>query len=308
MTPRLGIDLGGTKIEGILLEANEIVDVLRTPTPKDDYPATVNAIIDVISELESRNTVDQSLPVGIGTPGAISHRTGLMKNCNSTCLNGQNLLDDLVQQSGRSVRIANDADCFALSEASDGAGKNGRSVFGVILGTGVGGGLCYEGKLLEGANAICGEWGHNPIALNALTSMSNEILLPGRPCYCGRNDCVEAWLSGPAFEARYLERSQQHRSASDITSRLRTDQLAADLMEQYCHLLALALSNVINIFDPDIIVLGGGMSNIPQLYDRVPEILPAYVFSDQINTAIRQAHHGDSSGVRGAAWLWPEAN
>ncbi|MEM7362526.1 MAG: ROK family protein [Pseudomonadota bacterium] len=308
MTPRLGIDLGGTKIEGILLEANEIVDVFRTATPKDDYPATINAIIDVISELESRHTIDQPLPVGIGTPGAISHRTGLMKNCNSTCLNGQNLLADLARQSGRSVRIANDADCFALSEASDGAGKNGRSVFGVILGTGVGGGLCYQGKLLEGANAICGEWGHNPIALNALTTVPNQTLLPGRACYCGRYDCVEAWLSGPAFEARYLERTQQHRSARDITSCLQTDQVAADLMEQYCHLLALALSNVINIFDPDIIVLGGGMSNIPQLYDRVPEILPTYVFSDQINTIISQARHGDSSGVRGAAWLWPEAD
>ena len=162
VTPRLGIDLGGTKLKGSSSKRTRSWTSCRIPTPKDDYPATINAIIGVISELESRNTIDQPLPVGIGTPGAISHRTGLMKNCNSTCLNGQNLLDDLVQQSGRSVRIANDADCFALSEASDGAGKNGRSVFGVILGTGVGGGLCYEGKLLEGANAICGEWGTQP--------------------------------------------------------------------------------------------------------------------------------------------------
>ena len=309
MTPRLGIDLGGTKIEGILLEGNEIVEVFRTSTPKDDYPGTIDAIIHVVAELEQRHAVNQPLPVGIVTPGAISHRTGLMKNCNSTCLNGQNLLHDLSQKSGRPVRISNDADCFALSEASDGAGADGRSVFGVILGTGVGGGVCYEGKLLQGVNAICGEWGHNPLALNALTSLPDNSIIQGRPCYCGRKDCVESWLSGPAFEAIYSERVGNKRShkptAREIVERMDSDTDAAFILEQYCHLLALALSGVINILDPDIIVLGGGMSNIPELYDRVPEILPTYVFSDQVNTVIRQAQHGDSSGVRGAAWLWP---
>lgn len=306
MIPRLGIDLGGTKIEGILLEANKIIDVFRRPTPKDDYGMTVDAIVSVITELEQRHQISEPLPVGIGTPGAISHRTGLMKNCNSTCLNGRNLLRDLSDQSGRPVRIANDADCFALSEASDGAGADGQSVFGVILGTGVGGGFCYRGELLQGANAICGEWGHNPLALNALSTFTESSVTAGRPCYCGRRDCVESWLSGPAFEATYAERNGREASAKEIVANIDTDADAAFVTEQYCHLLALALSGVINIIDPDIIVLGGGMSNNAVLYDRLPEILPTYVFSDQVNTVIRPARHGDSSGVRGAAWLWPE--
>jgi fructokinase len=247
--------------------------------------------------------------VGIGTPGAISLKTGMMKNCNSTCLNGRPLRQDLESRLHRPVRIANDADCFALSEASDGAGGQATSVFGVILGTGVGGGICYEGRLLQGANAICGEWGHTTLPLSGFQPGDNTRLSPPqsgeRVCYCERKDCVETWLAGPALERSYLELTGKSGSAREIAALAgNADADATALLDQYCNLLALALATVINIIDPEVVVLGGGLSNMAMLYSEVDKYLPRYVFSDQVNTRILRAMHGDSSGVRGAAWLW----
>ena len=305
---RIGIDLGGTKIEGIVLDGDDVRTRHRIATPKNDYPAIVSALIEVITTLEDAVGGGQ-MPVGIGTPGAISLATGLMKNCNSTCLNGQHLLDDLTKALGREVRVANDADCFALSEASDGAAAGAHSVFGVILGTGVGGGLVYEGRLLSGVNAICGEWGHNPLALGAMQSLAARAegtLAPGRPCYCGRTDCVETWLSGPALARTYELQTGEQVAAPVIIERSRKEEAARLVLDQYVELLALALSGVINIFDPACVVLGGGMSNVDYLYAEVNARLPRYVFSDEVRNRVVPARHGDSSGVRGAAWLWPE--
>ncbi|MBS02684.1 MAG: hypothetical protein CMQ24_08260 [Gammaproteobacteria bacterium] len=306
---RIGIDLGGTKIEGILLDGDEIRTRRRIPTPQDDYGRTVTALTDLVAGLQEEAGSGAQLPVGIGTPGAISLATGLMKNCNSTCLNGMPLRDDLTERLGREVRIANDADCFALSEASDGAAAGAHSVFGVIVGTGVGGGLVYNGTLLQGVNAICGEWGHNPLPLGALQRFDGQQIdmpTPGRPCYCGRVDCVEAWLSGPAFARSYELRTGQSLTAAEIVGRAGTDDLAHQLLSQYAELLSLALSVVVNIFDPARVVLGGGMSNVDYLYPELNARLPRYVFSDEVRNEVVKARHGDSSGVRGAAWLWQE--
>ena len=308
-TPRIGIDLGGTKIEAVIMNGDgQIIARKRVPTPTDDYAATLASIAGLVEGLQHEFGIDTHIPVGIGTPGAVSFETGLLKNCNSTCLNGQSLREDLEALLRRPVRIANDADCFALSEASDGAAAGAHSVLGVILGTGVGGGLVYEGQLIQGINAISGEWGHNPLPLLAYQPMpENDLPVIDHPrsCYCGRNDCVETWLAGPAFEQSYLALAGQPLKAIDIAALIdRGDAQATALFHQYCNLLALALSTVINIIDPAVIVLGGGMSNIQGLYELVPHYLPRYVFSDHVNTLIKQAVHGDSSGVRGAAWLW----
>lgn len=310
--PRIGVDLGGTKIETIVLDGHGDIPIRRrAATPKNDYQAIVSAIANLITETENEAGIGHSLPIGIGTPGAISLKTGKMKNCNSTCLNGMPLREDLEQALGRPVRIANDADCLTLSEASDGAAAGARSVFGVILGTGVGGGICFNGTLLSGSNAICGEWGHNTLPLSAYKPSPEEALVLERPrsgtrtCFCGRNDCVETFLAGPGLERSYLDHTGKAITAPAI-EQLATDgdTVATALMTQYCNLLALALSNVINILDPDTIVLGGGMSNADLLYGKTTQFLPQYVFSDQVNTRIVKAMHGDSSGVRGAAWLW----
>lgn len=297
-SPRIGIDLGGSKIEGIVLDASgDVTQRLRVATPKDDYAGTLDVLHNVVTKLD----VPASTPVGIGTPGAVSQVTGLMKNCNSTCLNEQPLREDLEKRLNRQVRIANDADCFTLSEASDGSARGSYSVFGVILGTGVGGGICINQQLIHGIGAICGEWGHNPLPLNALQQA--PIPSTGRRCYCGRQDCVESWLS---FEKRFAEASGQSLSAEQIVdSAAEGDKSAIEALHQYHHLLALALATVINILDPETVVVGGGMSNIDSIYVGVPKYLKRYVFSDEINTQIVPAMHGDSSGVRGAAWLWP---
>jgi len=307
--PRIGVDLGGTKIEAVVLdETGDIAQRERTPSPGDDYEAIIGAVESLVARVREAAGVDPALPVGIGTPGAISLKTGMMKNCNSTCLNGKPLAEDLNARLGVPVRLANDADCFTLSEATDGAAAGEHSVFGVIVGTGVGGGICYEGRLLTGVNAICGEWGHNTLPLAAL-----KIDDPGLPppeagrnqCYCGRFDCVEQWLAGPAFERDYERLTGTPLAARDIEAAATAgDELASALVERYCNLLALGLSTVINIVDPATIVLGGGMSNTGAIYERLPDYLPRYVFSDQISTRIVRALHGDSSGVRGAAWLW----
>jgi fructokinase len=275
---RIGIDLGGTKIEGIALDdAGRARVRRRVPTPKGDYRATVEAIVSVVAALESE--AGGRATVGVGIPGAISRVSGLVKNANSTCLIGQPLQDDLEAALGRPVRLANDANCFALSEAVDGAGGGARVVFGVILGTGVGGGIVVDGRVLEGANGIAGEWGHNPLPLPAGDD------LPLRPCYCGRTGCIETYLCGPALERE-------------------GGAAAEDAIARYEARLARALAGVINLLDPDVIVLGGGVSNVDRLYVNVPRLWRAHVFSDHVATRLAKHAHGDSSGVRGAAWLW----
>ncbi len=313
------MDLGGTKIEAIVMaDDGRIVCRNRVNTPKDDYQATLVALGNIIKAVSQDAGIADDVPVGIGSPGAVSLKTGLMMNCNSTCLNNQPLREDLQTLIKRPVRIANDADCFTLSEASDGAAMGEDIVFGVILGTGVGGGIVFQTELAQGVNAICGEWGHNSLPLENILPAEDR---PGysedslkdcsrdcsRDCFCGRKNCIETWLAGPAFELSYYERSQQKREAADIVALAeKGDPAAMDCLAQYCNMLALALSNVINILDPGIIVLGGGMSNTDRIYETLPQLLPRYVFSDQINTRIVKAMHGDSSGVRGAAWLWRE--
>jgi len=304
MTARIGVDLGGTKIEAVLLGSDGSVEFrIRTPTPENDYAATLAEIKKLVEEVEA-NHADRTiaLPVGVGTPGAISRKTGCIKNSNNTCLNGQPLQQDLSQVLGRKVVTANDADCFALSEAVDGAGADASVMFGVILGTGVGGGICVNHRLVQGANSITGEWGHNRLSL-----MDQEMpatAIPARRCSCGMLNCVETWLSGPSFQRRYQELTAKKLTPPEIVSAAESGmETANDYLEQYCRLLALALANVINLLDPEIIVLGGGMSNIDRLYQRVPVYLSDYVFTDQIETRLVKARFGDSSGVRGAAWL-----
>lgn len=306
--PRIGVDLGGTKIEAIVLEGSGHIRAReRVPTPADSYEATIAAVSDLVRHLGKPFRIRPDLPVGIGTPGAVSLQTGLMKNSNSILLNNRPLAQDLSAHHGSPVRIANDADCFTLSEATDGAGQAAPLTFGVILGTGVGGGICHRGQLLQGANAISGEWGHNTLPLPALLPDAGELIspVPARPCYCGRRDCVETWLSGPAFEKTWAESGNPPLSASLIVAQATAgDSEATRHLRLYSNMLALGLSNVINMLDPMVIVLGGGMSNIEGLYSLVMHYLPRYVFSDQVNTRVLQARHGDSSGVRGAAWLW----
>jgi predicted NBD/HSP70 family sugar kinase len=305
---RIGIDLGGSKIEAIIMnDQGEITHRGRVDTPKDNYQQALNAIKELVEKLEQEAGAFAVMPIGIGTPGAISHKTGLMKNCNSTCLNGMPLQTDLETLMSRPVRIANDADCFTLSEASDGAAAGTSNVFGVILGTGVGGGICLNQQPVEGINAIAGEWGHNPLALDNL--QSDNMTFPGMPprtCYCGRRNCVESWLAGPSFELSYEIVSGHKLHAPAIVSLVEQGNPDANMiMDRYHNMLALALSTVINILDPEKIVLGGGLSNIASLYTEVPKYLDRYVFSDRVDTEIVKARHGDSSGVRGAAWLWP---
>ena len=298
--PRIGIDLGGTKIEAIVMDSEgKIIQTERLPTPKDSYSETLFSIAEIIQSLSASD----NLPIGIGTPGAISLLTGLMKNCNSTFLNGMNFQKDLEKKLGRRVRIANDADCFTLSEASDGAARNYSLVFGVILGTGVGGGICLDGQLITGINAICGEWGHNTLPLASYKG--NNKPKPGRNCYCGKVDCVETWLSGPGLQRTFKETTGHECSAQDVVMKaMQGEEAACEVLDQYHNLLALGLSTVINILDPHVIVLGGGMSNVKSIYEDTKKYLDQYVFSDQINNKIVPALHGDSSGVRGAAWLW----
>ena len=292
---RIGIDLGGTKIEGILLaDSGDILQRHRVDTPKGDYQLTLQKIRSLIDQL----TDDKHLAIGIGTPGAPSPETGLMRNANSTCLNGQPLQQDLEELLQRPVRVANDADCFALSEANDGAGKDANSVFGVIVGTGTGGGLVIHKQLLQGPNAIAGEWGHNPLP------WPQENELPGPQCYCGKQGCVETWLSGPGLARDHGGEIQ----AKEIIQQAKQgEKQALATLERYYDRMARCLALVINIVDPDVIVLGGGLSNVETLYNEVPRRLPRYVFSDTLKTQLKPPVHGDSSGVRGAAWLWPIA-
>jgi len=295
---RIGIDLGGTKIELAALEPDGAIALReRTATPAGDYAATVEAVGRLVDEAERRTGRRGS--VGVATPGARSLATGLMKNANSTCLNGMPLRDDLERRLGREIRMANDANCFALSEAIDGAARTCGTVFGVIVGTGVGGGVVVQRRALEGANAITGEWGHNPLPLPA------EADLPLPACYCGRAGCIETYLSGPGMAADHERAGNGRLAPAEIAARADAgDAACAATLDRYEDRLARALAGVINILDPDAIVLGGGLSNIARLYDAVPKRWGNYVFSDSVVTPLRRARHGDSSGVRGAAWLW----
>ncbi len=306
-TLRLGIDLGGTKIEGIIVDGQGvIISRKRIPTPVGNYAAILAAVGSLIDELEQETGQPKTLPVGIGTPGSESLSLGTIRNSNSTCLNGQPLRQDLEKVLARPVRMANDADCFTLSEATDGAATGSSNVFGVILGTGVGGGVCVNGQLISGVNRITGEWGHNPLALNAVQGQRLGANRTSRTCFCGRVDCVETWLAGPALSQSYFDHTGKQATAAEVAAlAVEGDADAIDVMADYFELLALALANVINIIDPETIVLGGGVSNIPALYHELPRRLPKYVFSNDFNTRIVRAVHGDSSGVRGAAWLWP---
>ena len=298
---RIGIDLGGTKIEiAVLDERGEPVLRRRVPTPAGDYAATVEAIGRLVEEAERARGARGS--VGVAMPGALSLATGLVKNANSTCLIGRPFQADLEARLGREVRLANDANCFALSEAVDGAGRGARVVFGVILGTGVGGGIVVGGEVLTGANAIAGEWGHTPLPLAGTEAMP----LPG--CYCGREGCVETFLSGPGLAADHAREAGEVLDAVEIAARAaRGDAACEATLARHEARLARALAVVVNILDPDVIVLGGGLSNLPRLYGRVPALWGAHVFSDEVRTRLVPPAHGDSGGVRGAAWLWGRA-
>tara|TARA_R110000868_G_scaffold11750_3_gene57246 strand:- start:16567 stop:17463 length:897 start_codon:yes stop_codon:yes gene_type:complete len=292
---KLGIDLGGSKVEIIALHNGQQVLRRRAPTPQGDYLKTLGLIASLVEDCERELGIQGS--VGVGIPGTRSPDHGRIKNANSQCLIGQDLQADLEQRLQRPVRLANDADCFALSEACDGAGEGAISVFGVILGTGVGGGLVVRQQLLSGPNAIAGEWGHNPLPWR------REEDGPSRRCYCGQDDCIETFLSGPGWAARSglgLEAGELVRAADAGQAD------AQEAVSRYYDQLARGLAAVINLMDPHVIVLGGGLSNNTALYSQVTPLLPRYVFSDQVNTRLLQARHGDSSGVRGAAWLWNE--
>ncbi len=297
---RLGVDLGGTKIEAISMDRDgNIVERKRVATPRGDYEKTVLAIRDLIDDVSP--DAPGALPVGIGIPGTVSPATGLIKNANSTWLIGKPFDKDLEAAMKRPVRLANDADCFALSEAADGAGAGHASVFGVILGTGVGGGVVINGKTVSGPNAITGEWGHNALP------WPGSAELPGPKCYCGKTGCIETWLSGPALEGQATSQNLSSLSSLEIANAARSGQEDARvLIKLYADRLARALAGVINILDPNVIVLGGGLSGISELYTLVPEKWNAHIFSDTVVTELMPNTHGDSSGVRGAAWLWPD--
>ncbi len=295
---RIGIDLGGTKIEGIALDdAGSALARRRVPTPRQDYDGTVEAVASLAESLEKET--GQHGTVGLGMPGAISPASGLVKNANSTWLIGRPLDKDLSTRLGRPVRLANDANCFALSEAVDGAAAGASVVFGVIVGTGTGGGVVVERKALGGPNAIAGEWGHNPLP------WPRPGEWPGPACYCGKTGCVETFLSGPGLARDYREASGLAIEAPEIARCAEQGEAAAGAaLERYEDRMARALAVVLNILDPDVVVLGGGMSQLARLYRNVPRLWQQWAFSDRVDTRLAPPVHGDSSGVRGAAWLW----
>ncbi len=295
---RIGIDLGGTKIEAVLLDpSGSVARTLRASTPRDDYDGTIERVRALVAQLEAG--VDTAATVGVGTPGAISPATGLVKNANSTWLNGRPLVADLSRVLERAVRVANDADCFALSEAVDGAASGARIVFGAILGTGVGGGIVVDGRLVSGPNAIGGEWGHNPLP------WPREGEWPGPACYCGRTGCIETLLSGPGLVGEHARATGARVAPPEIVARAaRGNRSAEATLVRYEERLARGLASVINLLDPDVIVLGGGLSNLERLYENVPRLWGPWVFSDRVDTRLVPPAHGDSSGVRGAARLW----
>jgi fructokinase len=296
---RLGVDLGGTKIEILALDRDgREAFRRRLPTPQGDYGATLQAIVDLVADAE--RTLGAKGTVGVGTPGSLSRATGLLRGANSVCLNGQPIQSELSRALGRDVRITNDANCFALSEASDGAGQGANVVFGAILGTGVGAGIVVGGRVLDGPNAIAGEWGHNPLP------WPRDDERPGHMCFCGHAGCIETFLSGPGLERDHLRANREPLTSHELVARAaRGDGACGDTMSRYEGRLARALAHVVNLLDPDVIVLGGGLSNVERLYVNVPRLWGAWVFSDRVDTRLVRHLHGDASGVRGAAWLWP---
>jgi fructokinase len=295
---RIGVDLGGSKIEGALLgsSATELARY-RVATPRNDYPATIAAIVDLTAKLTQG--IAGEARIGIAVPGSISPLTGLMQNANSTWLNGRPLDRDLAVALATPVRLANDANCFALSEATDGAAKEARVVFGVILGTGCGGGLVIDGRPLHGPNSICGEWGHNP-----LPWMTPDEY-PGPHCWCGRNGCLETWVSGPGMAADHARVTGETYEAAEIAVRAGCGNAAASVtLARHADRVARGLAHVVNVMDPDVIVLGGGLSQLPHLYELLQELMAQHIFADQASVVVKPPKWGDSSGVRGAARLW----
>ena len=292
----IGIDLGGTKIEGILLDqAGLQIERQRIPTPKADYLATISSIVGLSKDLEARSGMPCT--VGIGAPGSISPRSGLHRNANSNYLNGKNFLYDLEKSLGKKIQIANDANCFTLSEAVDGAGQGKNVIFGIILGTGVGAGIAINGRVHEGHNSIAGEWGHNSLPwLEKYGDYCYE-------CFCGNKGCIETFLSGPSLLRAYKKKGGHLNTVEKMIETISVEAIARDVIEQYVHRLGRSLAHIINILDPDVIVLGGGLSNISYIYQALQKHIEPYVFSDTCNTPIIQNQHGDSSGVRGAAWI-----
>ncbi|WP_417481473.1 ROK family protein [Maricaulis sp.] len=295
---RIGIDLGGTKIEAVAMDADgAITERRRVPAPQT-YPDCLEAIAGLVRAIERE--FGRGNPVGIGHPGSISPATGLMRNANSTWLNDQPFARDIEATLGRPVRLANDADCFTLSEAADGAGEGAKIVFGIILGTGVGGGIAIDGKLLHGAQGIAGEWGHNPLP------WPDESDRPAAACWCGQSGCLETWLSGPGLARDHASRNGGELDAAAIFAAAEAgDAAARRSVTLHSDRLARGIASVLNILDADVVVLGGGVSNAPGLAERVTARLPDFLFSDVVRTRIVTHRHGDSSGVRGAAWLWP---
>jgi fructokinase len=295
---RIGVDLGGTKIEAVALKDDGAIAARRRiVSPRDDYAATLEAVGGLVEAIEQE--AGERGRVGVGIPGALSRVHGRVKNANSTWLIGRPLREDLERRLSRPVRLANDANCFALSEAKDGAGAGASVVFGVIVGTGTGGGLVVEGKVVSGANGIAGEWGHNPLPWPRAEEW------PGPPCYCGRTGCIETFLSGPGLALAHRTLTGKERDASAINARAEAGDAEAErTLELYADRMARGLAMVINLVDPDVIILGGGLSQIASLYTRVPEAWGHYVFSDRVDTRLLPPAHGDASGVRGAAWLW----
>lgn len=338
---RIGIDLGGSKIEGIIMGADSaILQRERVTTPQGDYTATLTAIVELVRKLE-RSAGQDGLSVGLGHPGSVSPTSGLMRNSNSVCLNGKPFQRDLEAQLGREIRMANDANCLALSEASDGAAAGAKNVFAVILGTGVGGGIVINGESVVGVNGIGGEWGHNPLPWprpewgevpglasaargaphrpatdgraggseddEGLAMDGSDTVSTGTTCWCGQQSCIETWLSGPGMVADHLRVTQEKISSEEIVARADAgDEKCGATLARYEDRLARALAQMINLLDPEVIVLGGGLSRVQRLYRYVPALWDQWIFSDSIATRLLPALHGDSSGVRGAAWLWPE--
>ena len=324
MPIRIGIDVGGTKIEGVALDGSQEIARTRVETPRENYMATLDAIVRLVATLErqadeSRTPNPESrLPtVGVGIPGTLSPSTGRVKNANSTWLIGQMLQQDLESSLGRPVRIANDANCLAMSEAADGSGAGAEVVFAVVVGTGTGAGIVVRGQIVTGPNAIAGEWGHNPLPWAEADEM------PGPPCYCGRRGCIETFLSGPGMATDHERRARELLSPPEIVERAAAGEREAEMtLTRYEQRMARALAGIINVLDPDVIVLGGGMSNIERLYVNVPRLWAEFVFAagesrvpnlesrlptpdSRLQTRLVRARHGDASGVRGAAWLWP---
>ncbi|TWB47180.1 ROK family protein [Nitrospirillum viridazoti] len=313
---RIGIDLGGTKIEGLALsDQGEELARRRISAPRDDYGATLAAVAGLVAWLDAEIGAPAPASVGVGIPGVLSPLTGLVKNANSTWLNGHALDRDLTAAIGRPVRLQNDANCLALSEAANGAGAGCRTVFAAILGTGCGGGVVVDGRIITGQHAAAGEWGHSPLPWpqpsdapgeepGVGTRMEDER--PGPACYCGRRGCLETWISGPGLADDYTRATGRVLTAVEVAALAASgDGPAQAALDRHVDRLARGLAGVVNLLDPDVIILGGGLSNMPHLYERLPRRLAAWCFSPDVATPIRPARHGDSSGVRGAAWLWP---